>query len=52
MYIAAVFLLATLTLASAAKGSQRTTTWLALVSFAGAIAVYFHHASDRLPLSF
>jgi hypothetical protein len=52
MYLTALFLLLTATLATAAYGSKRAAVGLAVVSFVFAVGVYFHHASDALPLSF
>lgn len=52
MYLTALFVLLTATLASAGYGSRRMTVGLACGSFVFAIGVYFHHASDTLPLSF
>ncbi len=52
MFLTALFVLLTATLASAGFGSRRVTVGLAGLSFVFAIGVYFHHASDALPLSF
>ncbi|GGE78284.1 hypothetical protein H1W37_01305 [Stappia taiwanensis] len=52
MYLGLLFLLLTATLASAAYGPPRWTVGLTVVSFVAAGLVYFHHASDSLPLSF
>ncbi|WP_037544995.1 DUF5993 family protein [Stappia stellulata] len=52
MYLTALFLLLTATLVVAARGSRPAALGLATVSFIVAVGVYFHHASDALPLSF
>ncbi|HSH26353.1 MAG TPA: DUF5993 family protein [Wenzhouxiangella sp.] len=52
MYIAGVFLILTVTLIAAALASRRLAIALFAVSLAVMIAVYLHHATDTLPLSF
>ncbi|SDU07460.1 DUF5993 family protein [Stappia sp. ES.058] len=52
MYLTALFLLLTVTLVAAARGSGRAAFGLAIVSFVFAAGVYLHHATNTLPLSF
>lgn len=46
------FLLATVLLVAAWRGPRLVTLALSAVTFAVTLAIYLHHATDRLALSF
>ncbi|SED88745.1 hypothetical protein SAMN05519104_4655 [Rhizobiales bacterium GAS188] len=52
MYLTLTFPLATLLLMLAWHGPRGAVLGLSALTFAVAVAVYLHHATDKLPLSF
>jgi hypothetical protein len=52
MYLAALFLLAAATMLTAWLGRRVHALWLLGLSLTATIAVYLHHATDVLRLSF
>lgn len=52
MIFALAFLMATATMLAAWRGSRTIALALFGVTFAATLAIYMHHATDILPLSF